>query len=301
MQLKCWGVRGSIASPGPDTAKYGGNTSCYEVLNDAGQRVIMDCGTGVRKLGLELMKSLPVTVPILISHTHWDHIQGFPFFVPNFIPGNKIDVYAPKLFEKTLEGIMKAQMDYTVFPVRTDELSADINYHNVIEGPLDVIPGFEVIVQFMSHPITAAGYKVIADGKSIVYTGDHEKFFDQYHKGIDEKDIDPAMKEQMQAIVDAQNQRVVEYCKDVDLLLIDAMYTDSEYPMKVGWGHSTIEMDIDLAIDANVKNLVLTHHEPIRTDEQLDKIFEWARKMLDDKGGKKTNLYIAQEGLSIKL
>ena len=301
MELICWGVRGSIASPGPDTAKYGGNTSCYEVINDAGDRVILDCGTGIRKLGLQLMKSLPVKVPILLSHTHWDHIQGFPFFVPNFIPGNEIDVFAPKLFEKTLEGIMKAQMDYTVFPVRTDELCATINYHNVIEGPLDEIPGFDVLVQFMSHPITAAGYKVMADGKSIVYTGDHEKFFDQYHKGIDEKDIDPVMKEQMQAIVDAQNDRVADFCKDADVLLIDAMYVDEEYPLKVGWGHSTVEMDIDLAIQSNVKNLILTHHEPIRTDSQIDEIYEWARKLMDDKGGKDINLYFGTEGQTIKL
>lgn len=300
MQLTCWGVRGSIASPGPETAKYGGNTSCYEVKNDAGDRAILDCGTGVRKLGLELMKELPVQCSILISHTHWDHIQGFPFFVPNFVPGNKIDVYAPKQFEKTLESVMKAQMDYSVFPIRTDELSATINYHNVIEGPFE-IPGFDVFVQYMCHPISAAGYKVTADGKTVVYTGDHEKFFDQYHKGIDEKDIDPAMKEQMQAIVDAQNQRVVEFCRDIDLLLVDAMYTDKEYPQKIGWGHSTIEMDIDLAIAANVKNLVLTHHEPIRTDDQLDEVYKWARKLMDEKGGKKINLYIAQEGVTIKL
>ncbi|MCM8542423.1 MAG: hypothetical protein NE328_19285, partial [Lentisphaeraceae bacterium] len=111
----------------------------------------------------------------------------------------------------------------------------------------------------------------------------------------------PAMQEQMQAIVDAQNQRVVEFCRDADLLLIDAMYIDNEYPMKIGWGHSTVEMDIDLAIEANIKNLVLTHHEPIRTDEQLDKIYDWARKMLDDKGGKNIKLYIAQEGITINL
>jgi len=300
MELQYWGVRGSIASPGPETAKYGGNTSCYEVRNDAGDLIIMDAGTGIRKFGLELMKALPLKCSLLISHTHWDHIQGFPFFVPVFIPGNCIDVYAPKQFERSVESVMTAQMDYSVFPVRTAELASEINYHNITEGPFEV-PGFKVFAKFMCHPVTSAGYRVEADGKSIVYTGDHEKFFDQYHKGIAEEDIDPEEKAQMQAIVDMQNQQITELCRDVDLLLIDSMYTKEEYPMKMGWGHSTIEMNLELAVEANVKRIVMTHHDPMRTDEQLDEINSWARTLLDELGGKDIELFIAQEGQSIKL
>lgn len=300
MEVTFWGVRGSIASPGQETAKYGGNTSCYEIRNENGDLAILDAGTGIRKLGMKLMAELPVKCTILISHTHWDHIQGFPFFIPAFVPGNKIDMYSPKQFEKTLESVISSQMDYSVFPVRTAELSADINYHNIIEGPFE-IPGFNVFAQFVCHPVTSSGYRVEADGKAVFYSGDHEKFFDQYHKGVKEEDIDPDVKAQMQAIVDAQNARIVQACKDVDLLIVDSMYTNEEYPQKVGWGHSTIEMNLELAVEANVKNVALTHHEPIRTDEQLDEIFIWAREMLDELGGKDITLTIAEEGKTIKL
>ena len=300
MKLTNWGVRGSIASPGAETAKYGGNTSCYEVRNDAGDLIILDAGTGIRKLGMELMKSLPMECSMLITHTHWDHIQGFPFFIPVFIPGNKISIYAPRQFEKSVESVMTSQMDYSVFPVRTAELSADIDYHNIIEGPFEV-PGFNVFAQFMCHPVTTAGYRVEADGKSLVYTGDHEKFFDQYHKGMAEEDIDPDQKAQIQQMVDMQNARVVEFCRGVDLLLIDCMYTNEEYPMKIGWGHSTIEMNLELAAEAQVKKVVMTHHDPTRTDTQLDEIYVWAREMLDELGGKDIELIMAKEGDSFIL
>ncbi|MCH2206412.1 MAG: MBL fold metallo-hydrolase [Lentisphaerales bacterium] len=300
MEVTFWGVRGSIACPGPETVKYGGNTSCYEVRNDNGDIVILDAGTGIRKLGMKLMASLPVTCSILISHTHCDHIQGFPFFIPAFVPGNKIDMYSPKQFEKSLEAVMIAQMDYSVFPVRVAELSAEINFQNIIEGPFE-ITGFNVLSQYVCHPVTSSGYRVEADGKSMFYTGDHEKFFDQYHLGIKEEDIDPDVKAQMQTIVDAQNARIVQACKDVDLLIIDSMYTNEDYPAKVGWGHSTIEMNLELAVEANVKNIALSHHDPTRTDEQLDEIFIWARKMLNDLGGKDIILTIAQEGKTLKL
>jgi phosphoribosyl 1,2-cyclic phosphodiesterase len=300
MELTFWGVRGSIASPGPDTAKYGGNTSCYELRNDAGNIAILDAGTGIRALGMKLMQSMPVKCSILVSHTHWDHIQGFPFFIPAFVPGCSIDMYSPRQFEKTLEGIITGQMDYSVFPVRTAELSADINFHNLTEGPFE-IPGFKVFSQFVCHPVTSTGYRVEADGKSIFYSGDHEKFFDQYHKGIKEEDIDPEMKEQMQAMVDVQNQKIIDACQGVDLLIMDSMYTDEEYPAKVGWGHSTVEMNLQLAVDAQVKHIALTHHEPTRTDTQLGEILKWSRVKLNDLGGKEIELSIAQEGKTIKL
>ena len=300
MEVTFWGVRGSIACPGPETVKYGGNTSCYEVRNDKGDLVILDAGTGIRKLGMKLMASLPVNCSILISHTHCDHIQGFPFFIPAFVPGNKIDMYSPKQFEKSLEAVMIAQMDYSVFPVRIAELSAEINFKNIIEGPFE-IPGFSVFAQYVCHPVTTSGYRVEADGKSVFYTGDHEKFFDQYHLGVKEEDIDPDVKAQMQAIVDAQNARIVQACKNVDLLIIDSMYTNADYPSKVGWGHSTIEMNLELAVEANVKNIALSHHDPTRTDDQLDEIYIWARKMLDDLGGKEIELLIAEEGRTLHL
>ncbi|MCM8535815.1 MAG: MBL fold metallo-hydrolase [Lentisphaeraceae bacterium] len=301
MEVTFWGVRGSIASPGPETAKYGGNTSCYEVRNDAGDLVIMDAGTGIRKLGMKLMQSLPLKCSILISHTHWDHIQGFPFFIPAFVPGNNIDMYSPKQFEKSLEGVISSQMDYSVFPVRTAELSADIKFHNIIEGPVEGIPGFEVFSQFVCHPVTSSGYRVEADGKAVFYTGDHEKYFDQYHKGIKEEDIDPEVKAQMQAIVDVQNDRVIASCKDVDLLIVDTMYMDDEYSDKIGWGHSTVEMGLELGVAANVKHLALSHHDPTKSDDRLDEILKYARKKLDDMGGKHIELSIAQEGKTIKL
>ena len=300
MKIRFWGVRGSIAAPGPDTAVYGGNTSCYEVRNAAGDLAILDAGTGIRAFGMSLLGKGKVKASILISHTHWDHIQGFPFFVPAFIPGNELSLYAPVQFEKTLQQIIAQQMDYSVFPVRSAELLAEIRYHNLPEGPF-AIPGFSGYAKFVCHPVTTAGYRLEADDKSVVYTGDHERFFDQVHKNMPAEEIDPDEQEAVAAMVDMQNAQMANFCRNADVLIADSMYLDKEYPTKMGWGHSTVEMNIRLAIEAGVKHLVLSHHDPLRKDADLDGIATYARQLLDESGGQGIALSIAREGLVIEL
>src|SRR5512144_3052748 len=158
MRVRFWGTRGSIAAPGPDTVRYGGNTSCIELRSDSGTLVVIDCGTGAHRLSQSLVKSgpHPLRGHVLISHTHWDHIQGLPFFAPLFVPGNEWDIYAPHGFEQSVQETLAGQMQYTYFPVALSDLGASIRYHELIEGTF-AIGGIRVTTQFLNHPALTLG------------------------------------------------------------------------------------------------------------------------------------------------
>lgn len=287
MYVKFWGTRGSIAKPGSSTVRYGGNTSCIEVRSAAGTIVVVDCGTGIQGLGQALMRNtpLPMIGHILISHTHWDHIQGLPFFAPLFVPGNEWDIYAPRGLSQTLRDILAGQMEYTYFPITLDALGANVRYHDLVEGVVEV-GDITVRTQYLNHPALTLGYRLEVDGASLVYTCDHEPFSQQLADG--RKDIAD------------QDQRHIDFLRDADLVIHDAQYTAAEYVSKVGWGHSTFEAAVDMCRLAGAKRLALTHHDPLRDDDAVDQMQEAARTRASE-AGVELDVFAAKEGMEIEL
>jgi len=273
MRVRFWGTRGSIATPGPETIHFGGNTSCVEVCMEAGGRVIFDCGTGARALGLELITRAPkpISAAILLSHTHWDHIQGFPFFAPIFLPGSKISVYAPEGAGRSLREVMAGQMETTYFPVELEQLPAEVNYFDLSEGTYEV-SGFRTTVQYLNHPAVTLGYRVEAGGVKLLYICDHEPFSPTLWRG-------EAVPGKIESILHTGDRRHAEFLADADLVIHDAQYTPEEYPAKKNWGHSTFEYVVGVAAAAGVKRLALTHHDPSHDDAFIYRMEERARKL----------------------
>ncbi len=293
MRFRFRGTRGSLAAPGSDTVKYGGNTTCIEVRSDADELIILDAGTGIRELGIELAASMPVKCHLFISHTHWDHIQGLPFFIPMFVPGNELIIYGPPdpLTMTGIEAVLAKQMEYPHFPVRVAELQADISYDTLSDGQTVDLGFASVSTLLMNHPAMDFGSKVRCDGKTLFFTGDHEPFYNIYQPG--EEDYDDYEK-----IVQERNQGIVEFLRDVDVLIADAQYSEEEYPMKQGWGHSTFERTLALAQEAGVGKVYLTHHETTRTDDQIDAILARLQEEWKDSG---VNFDMAREGEVIEM
>jgi len=289
MRIRFWGTRGSLPKPGPTTLRYGGNTSCVEVRLDDGTLLVFDCGTGSHNLGQALQASdeQPVRGHLLITHTHWDHIQGFPFFRPLFVPGNEWDIYAPGGLGPTLEATLAGQMQYTYFPVALDQLGATVRYHDLAEGTFEIGPA-RVTAKYLNHPALALGYRLDVGGVSMVYSTDHEphEACPASERGAD--GIDP---------VHGEDRRHVAFLAGADIVIHDSQYVDSEYPSKKGWGHTTVEWSVDYALAARATCLVLFHHEPLRDDDALDRVLEMAR----ERAGPAVNVIAAFEGQAIEL
>jgi phosphoribosyl 1,2-cyclic phosphodiesterase len=278
MRARFWGTRGSIATPGKATVHFGGNTSCIELITDAGKHLILDCGTGARLLGNHMMAkaSGPLSGAILLTHTHWDHIQGFPFFAPLFIPGNHFEVYGPEGCHTSLRDVLSGQMDYHYFPVELNQLAAQIQYADLTEGAHQ-IAGVTVRAQAMNHPSPTLGYRVEGDGVSVLYLGDHEPYSEQVWR----EGAEPGRIESIHHDGDRDH---AEYMKNADLLIHEAQYTPEEYPAKRNWGHSTFEYVIQLAAAAGVRRLILTHHDPSHDDAFMFGIENRARQFARDLG-----------------
>jgi phosphoribosyl 1,2-cyclic phosphodiesterase/CheY-like chemotaxis protein len=287
MQVQFWGTRGSLPKPGPATARYGGNTPCLEVRTARGTIVIIDGGTGLHGLGLNLLSSGSKALAghILISHTHWDHIQGVPFFAPFFVPGNKWDIYGPKGLHQSLRETLAGQMQHTYFPIAPDQFGATIHYHDLLEGTFD-IDDIKVTAQYLNHPALTLGYRLEADGASLVYCCDHEPYSRAVADGRGE--------------FAGLDQRHAEFVEGADLLVHDAQYTAAEYPTKVGWGHSSGEFVVKLAQRAQVKTVALTHHDPLRSDSELDQIVEGLKATLHA-GQSSPVVFAAAEGQPIEI
>ena len=259
MKVTFCGTPGSIAKAGPATVRYGGNTSCVEMRSDAGTLVVVDCGTGAHDLGRHLLEEAgeaPVDGNILVSHTHWDHIQGLPFFGPLFSPDAAGRSRARVASACRCREVLAGQMEYTYFPIAIDQLAASVTHQDLVEGVFD-IDEIHVETRFLNHPALTLGYRLEADGVVIVYASDHEPHEHELAAGGDI----------------GRNRFDTEHASWIagaDLLIHDAQYLSSEYDAHLGWGHSTVEYVIDIARQAEVARVALYHHDPTRTDDQVD-------------------------------
>jgi CheY-like chemotaxis protein/phosphoribosyl 1,2-cyclic phosphodiesterase len=294
MRIRFWGTRGSLAKPGATTVRYGGNTSCVEVRAPDGTLIVLDCGTGAHELGQALLASgeHPIRGHLLITHTHWDHIQGFPFFAPLFVPGNEWEVYAPQGLGQRLEQTLAGQMEYTYFPVPLGQLRATIRYHELAEGAFEV-GSVRVTTRFLNHPGLAMGYRLEAAGVVVVYATDHEPHSRHHGEapGPDGEGVGPVHRE---------DQRHVEFLAGADLVIHDAQYTLEEYPGKLTWGHTPAERAVDFARAAGARRLALFHHDPLRTDEAVDRLLASCRRRVAAGGGA-LDVFAAAEGQVIEL
>lgn len=268
MKIRFWGVRGSIASPGPKTVRYGGNTTCIEIRTDDNELIIIDAGTGIFPLSQSLLAELPVTANVLLTHSHWDHIQGLPFFIPNFIPGNVLRLHGAfdPVSGNGVEQVMSVQLQYSYFPVREAELKARTEYVTLTPEQSIQIGSATITPYLLNHPVINLGYRIESHGKSVFFTGDHEPPYNIYAKD------DPEHAEYQQ-FVDEKDAMILRGIQGVDVLIADTSYTDQEYPSKVGWGHGTFGTSIAYARKAGARVLFCTHHEPTRSDDALEAVF----------------------------
>jgi phosphoribosyl 1,2-cyclic phosphodiesterase len=291
MIVKFWGVRGSVPVPGPDTVRTGGNTACIQITH--GDEVfILDSGTGIRGLGHELSKTDPGRIHIFLSHTHWDHIQGLPFFPPLFRKGQEIIIYGPQGLERGLEDAIAVQLQRLYFPVRRGEVAAVLKFRELAEETLK-LGGLRITTKWMNHPVLTLGYHIADGDRGVVYTGDNEphSFYHVYA---------PASQQTVKIAISEKEKKkrlaaLLDFCRGARLLIADAQYSDEEYPKKIGWGHSPLSYVIDLAVTAGVTTLALFHHDPLHTDEDLDRLLETARAKVKERGGR-CEVMIAREG-----
>ena len=281
-----WGTRGSIPTPGPQTARYGGNTPCVAVEGAGGHLVILDAGTGIRALGLQLVEKQngALRAEILLTHAHWDHIQGLPYFKPFFAAGNAVRIWGSRQGTASLEAILRQQMDPAVFPVPLDALSASLTVQEIGAGEF-TMGEFRVRAMKLRHPGTTLGYRLtpVAGGASLAYVTDNELGPGGHYP------LPPTWRADF-----------IAFLKGVDVLVHDAMYTPAQLETHRGWGHSTYDEAVTLAAEADVRRLVLFHHEPEHADAVMDELVAAAQQTARSRG-LKLEVLAAQEGMQLTL
>ena len=284
MRVRFWGTRGSIPTPGHRTALYGGNTSCVELTTTEGTTLVLDSGTGIRVLGLDMLRRpVPHRIHLLIGHTHWDHIQGFPFFTPAFLPGTELNIYGSSTFQRSLEDSLSGQMQYSYFPVKLKELASRLHYTELEEGFFR-IGNVLVETQYLNHTAPTIAYRISSGGATVAYVTDHEPFWNSpgpvfQHPG---------------------DQRHIEFLKGADLVIHDAQYTSEEYRTKLGWGHSPADYATDICAAAGVPRVALFHHDPTHDDECLKRLEEIQRSRVTVMGWP-LDVFAAAEGMEFEV
>jgi len=296
-RIKFWGTRGSIAVPGPETLRYGGNTTCVELRADE-EIIVLDAGSGIRPLGIALdreFQAQPIKLSLLITHAHWDHIQGFPFFKAGYDSKNEIRIFGFDGAGATFREIMTEPMKSPFFPITMRELSArmDINKLNEMKFSLGKL---DIHAAFVNHPGVCAGYRIFTSTGSVAFLPDHEpyEFFLHAARG---KQLSP---EQAREVAADQHALLVQFLRGSDILILDSQYTDQEYTTHIGWGHGSISSAVGLALEAGVQTLLLFHHDPNHNDEMVDAMVESARE-LAMKSGSHMEVAGAQQGSEILL
>ncbi len=287
MRIRFWGTRGSIPRPGPTTLRYGGNTSCVEVRAADGTLVVLDCGTGAFALGRELTASRQLHGHLLIGHTHWDHIQGFPFFEPLFVPGSQWEIYSAGGGEREIAETLAGQMTYEYSPIALEALDAQLKIRNLREGILD-LGSIRVTAQYLNHPALTLGFRLEVDGARVVYATDHEPH------SLHPLDAPPGT-----APVHHEDRRHIRFLEGADLVIHDAQYLLDDFPAKAGWGHSPVERVVDYCLLAGARRLALFHHDPARDDAAIDHVCERARARVPADAG--LQVFAAVEGQDIEL
>ncbi|SOD96828.1 Phosphoribosyl 1,2-cyclic phosphodiesterase [Caenispirillum bisanense] len=267
--VKFWGVRGSIACPSPNHVVYGGNTSCVEVI--AGERhIILDAGTGIRNLGQRVIQEGIQSSVLLLTHTHWDHINGFPFFAPLFQKNRTFDIYAGHLYDTGgVQSVLASSMSNPMFPVPLEALQATLRFHDFRAGEdLELGPDVRVRTVLLNHPNGATGYRIEYDGRAVCYVTDTEH------------------------VPGELDETVLGLIAGADLVIYDCTYTDAEYPSHVGWGHSTWQQGVRLCREAAVKRLAIFHHDPDHDDTFMAELEDEARRTWEA-------TFVAREGMQI--
>lgn len=297
-RVKCWGVRGSIPVPGPSTLRYGGNTSCVEVRAD-GEIIVLDAGSGIRGLGIALeaeFGSNPICLSLLLTHAHWDHIQGLPFFLPAYKEKNQIRVLGYEGAQAGLGQILANQMETPFFPVNMRDLPSNIAIEELKEMEFE-IGRVRVCSKFLNHPGICAGYRLYTSGGSIAFLPDNEPY---ERLKMQDAQLDHASPDEAKSFAADEHAKLIEFLKGASLLMLDTQYTDEEYESHIGWGHGSLTTTVDLALEAGIGKLLLFHHDPSHDDDTVDRMLERARKYVADRG---SSLEVdgAREGAEIVL
>jgi phosphoribosyl 1,2-cyclic phosphodiesterase len=280
MKIRIWGTRGSIPAPGREMSRYGGNTTCVEIRLADNSLIIIDAGTGIRKLGQALLREAGLKdITLLLTHSHWDHLQGFPFFIPAYSEGYTLHVRGGPHARKSLEKYLAHQMEPPFFPVNFRLLRANFDFNSEERGP-QTIAGARVTPIPLNHPNGGYGFEIREQGRSFIFLTDNELGYD-HPGGLSAADY-------------------VERCRGADLVLHDAQYTDEEYQRTRGWGHSTYSAAVDLAAAAQVARFGLCHHDPDRSDDDLDARVMDCRQRLAG-AGSRVDCFAACEGMEIDL